>query len=193
MHRTRLAEKARAEMREHLLGTQQHAPEPLRILAVVGGVRAVVGERHGAGDLVRHLVDAHLNTELAQGHHHIGVEFRDRHRPQHELADMAVAGAKPQHVVDKIELNGESAAIRGNRRRAEPAGGDMEGDVPRVVEPRCQRQPHLADHLRPQMQRFAGVLPCGERQVGPAGGIGWRRHDGLRTDRYQRNPAREHR
>ena len=53
-----------------------------------------------------------VDAELAQRHHHVGVEFRDRHRPQHELADMAVAGAQPQHVVDEIELDGESAAAR---------------------------------------------------------------------------------
>jgi hypothetical protein len=37
-------------------------------------------------------------------------------------------------------------------------------------------EPHLADHLRPQVQRFAGVLPGGVGQFGPAGGIGLWRH-----------------
>jgi hypothetical protein len=128
---------------------QQHPPEPLREVAIVGRVRAVVGKRHGAGNLVRHLVDAHVDAKLAQRHHHIGVELRDRHRPQRELADMAVAHAKPQQMVDEIELDGEIAPVAGDRRRAEPARGDVQGDVPGMVEPGRQRKPHLADHLGP--------------------------------------------
>ena len=39
--------------------------------------------------------------------------------------------------------------------------------MPGMVLPRRQRQPDLADDLRPQMQRIARVLPCGIGQFGP--------------------------
>jgi len=62
---------------------------------------------------------------------------------------VAFAGAHIEHVIDEIELDAEHIALPGNRPGIEPAGGDIERDVPGVVEPGRQRQPYFADHLRP--------------------------------------------
>ena len=56
------------------------------------------------------VIDRNVDAELRQRDHHVGVEFGDRHRPQHQLAEMAVAGAQPQHMVDEIEIDLEGCA-----------------------------------------------------------------------------------
>ena len=51
-----------------------------------------------------------------------------------------------------------------DRTRRQPAHIDEEGRVPPVVTWRRRGHPHLADDLRPQMQRVLRRLPLGERQ-----------------------------
>src|SRR5580765_8053654 len=46
-----------------------------------------------------------------------------------------------------------------HRRGRESARTDVQGDLPAVVHPRCQGQPHLADDLHPEVQRRSGVAP----------------------------------
>ena len=53
-----LAEEARAELLEHAVDLEQHAPEALGCVGIVGGVRAVLRER----DRLRHLVGAAVDT-----------------------------------------------------------------------------------------------------------------------------------
>ena len=64
-------------------------------------------------------------------------------------------------MVDEIEIYLQRAAPPGHRRGGEPARGDIEGNAPPVIDPRRQREPDLADHLRPQMQGRAGIGPGG--------------------------------
>ena len=56
-----------------------------------------------------------------------------------------------------------------HRRRAEPARGDVERDLPPVVLHRRERQARLADDLRPAVQRRVRVLPVRQRQRRPFG------------------------
>ena len=72
-------------------GRREHAPEPVGVVAVVGGVHAVPVERDRVGDLARQLIDAHRDADSAERRHHLGIEFGDRHRPQHHLAELPVA------------------------------------------------------------------------------------------------------
>ena len=70
----------------------------------------------------------------------------------------------------KIEIDLERARAVRNRPGGQPARGDVERDVPGMIEPGRARQPDLADNLRPQLQRRGGVRPGGVRQFGPAVG-----------------------
>jgi len=66
MHRARFAEKAGAEMREHLVGREQDAPEAVGVVAVVGGVRVVLIEWDAISDLARHCRNAYVDPEFAK-------------------------------------------------------------------------------------------------------------------------------
>ena len=154
MHRARLAEEAGAELREHLVRRAEDAPEAVGIVAVVGRMHAILGERDRIGDFVRLAVDRDRDAEAGQRVQHVAVEFRDRHRLEHDLAEVAVAGAHPQHVIDEVEIDLEGARAVGDRRRGEPARGDVERHVPGMIEPGRAREPDLADDLRPQLQRL---------------------------------------
>ena len=66
MHRTRLAEKAGAEMGEDLAGGEQHAPETVGIVGIIGCVHRILLERNAIGDLARHRRDVNIDGEFAQ-------------------------------------------------------------------------------------------------------------------------------
>jgi hypothetical protein len=86
VHRAGLADERATELPEHPLDLQQLSPEQPRRAAVVGVVRLVLGERNGVLHLVRHRVDLHLDAELAQRGHDLGVERGNRLRRQHDRA-----------------------------------------------------------------------------------------------------------
>jgi hypothetical protein len=73
-------------MREHPICGEQHTEMPVGVVAIVGCVDAVLAEADGVGNFVWHLVDAHGHAELGQREHDVGMKFRDRDRPQHDLA-----------------------------------------------------------------------------------------------------------
>jgi hypothetical protein len=147
---------------------EQHAPEALRVVGIVGFVRGVGIEAHGVRYFAGHRVDDDGDAELAQRDHHVVVELRHADRPQHHLAEFAVALADPQRVVEKIEIDLEAAAAIGNGRRGQSAHRDVERDVPGMVLPGRQREPDLADDLRHQMQRRARIAPGARGQRGPS-------------------------
>ena len=70
-------------------------------------------------------------------------------------------------MVDEIEVDLEAARAVRHRRGREPARGHIERHLPPVIDQRRLRQADLADHLRPKLQRRAGVAPFGEGQARP--------------------------
>src|SRR6266852_1333287 len=71
-------------------------------------------------------------------------------------------------MVDEVETQFERAVAVGHLRGGQAARADVEGDVPPVVDQWGKGQTYLADHLRPHVQRRAGVFPRAEGQSGPA-------------------------
>ena len=65
--RADLADEPAAEHLEHPVHLDQRQPEPLRLVAVVGGVLRVLLERDGVGDLDRHRPDRSGQPELGRG------------------------------------------------------------------------------------------------------------------------------
>ena len=57
------------------------------------------------------------------------------------------ARANLDAVVDEVEVDLEDLRAVRDRGRAYPAGVDVEWDVPTVVEPGSEREPHLAHDL----------------------------------------------
>ena len=146
---------------------QQHAPEAVRIVAVIGGVDRVLIERNRIGKLVRYPVDGRSDSELRQGEAIFRIELGDGHRLQNDLSDLTVARAQPQHVIDEVELDLKIAVACRDNRGDEAARAHAQRHVPGVVEPRRQRQPRLADDLRPELQRGTGIRPRCIRQFRP--------------------------
>jgi hypothetical protein len=80
---------------------------------------------------------------------------------------LAIARLNEQPMLDEVELDLEAAFAVWNRRSRQPARGDVERDVPRMIEPRRARQPDLADDLRHEVKRFVGIAPCRIRKIRP--------------------------
>ena len=97
------------------------------------------------------------------------VELGDREAiRERERLDLAAMRADDEPVVDEVERRVEGDALVAHRLRAEPAGIDAEGDVPPVVARRRRRELHLADDLRPEVERvpWSAARPRTEAQVG---------------------------
>src|SRR4051794_14870554 len=77
VHGTDLACIARAEARQHTVGLDELAPEPLGGGRVVTGVLGVLVERDRTLDLDRDRPDPNVEPELAQRRHDLGVEDGD--------------------------------------------------------------------------------------------------------------------
>ena len=69
-------------------------------------------------------------------------------------------------VVDEVELDLEVVGVDRHAARGQAPRRRVEGDVPPVVAHRHEREPGLADDLRPQVQRVLGRLPLLERKGG---------------------------
>ncbi len=66
VHRTDLAEASRAELLEHAIDRQQHAPEALRLVRIDSLMHTLLVERNGARDLVRRAVLSSASADLTQ-------------------------------------------------------------------------------------------------------------------------------
>src|SRR5207253_5636157 len=66
MHGARLAEKARAELLEHPIHIDEHAPELLRLAPIISRVGAVLLKRDGVGELDRDRPDRDLQPQRLQ-------------------------------------------------------------------------------------------------------------------------------
>src|SRR6185437_10857592 len=70
-------------------------------------------------------------------------------------------------MVDQVEVDLKRARAVGDRRGRETARGDIQRDVPGMIEPWCPCEADLADDLGPQMQRVIGAAPGGGGQFRP--------------------------
>src|SRR6185437_8588032 len=166
VHRARLAEEAAAEELEDAICLNEHAPERVCRARVIGGVDVIAREWNCVRDLVRRLDDAHVDAHAAQELEDPPVKVTDRLRLERQGPFGARARAGDEPVRDEVELDLEDLAPEWDRRGAESARRHVERHLPTVVEPGSEREPHLADDLRPQLQGRGGIAP---------GGVGKRR------------------
>src|SRR5262249_48798642 len=105
MHRARLADKAGAKQLEHTIALEQHAPKPLRVVRIVGRVRAVFAEADRFRYFIWHLVDRTPPAALPQSAHDAGEKAATRLRPQRTRQPPCLADVDAQNVVDEIECD----------------------------------------------------------------------------------------
>src|SRR6266403_9560 len=167
MHRARLAEEGGAELLQHPIGIDENLEKATHGVGIVRGVPVVLRKPSRLRQFVRHLVDRDVNAELCEVGHDGPIKACDRMSGQGKLARGAVAGRNTQTVIDqvKVDLKAiETVRYWGGRQ---PARGDVERDMPGMIEPRRARQANLADDLGPQVQRRIGLAPCRGRQFRP--------------------------
>src|SRR5512140_2194059 len=70
-------------------------------------------------------------------------------------------------MLQEVKFQLEAALPIRNRGGDEPSRGDIQRDMPGVIEPWRLGEPDLADYLGPQMQGGVGVLPRRIRQLRP--------------------------
>ena len=130
MDRATLADEARAEPAENACGLNEYAPEVLGVLAVVGGVDAILAEADRIGNLIGQFVDTDVDAKLSEGAHDLGIQIGNRARVELDLRSTAVAGRCPQHVIEEIEVELKAAIAVRDRRGGQPARRDIEHHVP---------------------------------------------------------------
>ena len=70
-------------------------------------------------------------------------------------------------MIDEIEVDLKCPEAFWYRRGRQPPCGDVQRNMPGMIQPRRARQTNLADNLRPQMQRFVRLAPSRDRQFRP--------------------------
>ena len=165
--RARLPQEIVSELLGHAIGLRESVPEPSRPRRVVRGVRSVLDERDRLRNLDRNRPDLDLDLEIGQRVHGLPVEVGDRHRAERQIAARSVARHDSVAMVEEVEIHLERAVVVGDGAGREPAAGQIEGDVPPVVDGRRLGEPHLAHHLAPHVERCVGVEPGLEGQLRP--------------------------
>src|SRR5262249_21952996 len=141
--------------------------ESARVLAVVSRVFVVLLERDWVFDFDRLSHDAYLDVERVKRRHKFMIEIGHRLRAQRERVRRASIRLNAKLMINEIEIYLKKALAIGDRRGRKAARGDVQGRLPPVIDHRGLREPHLADDLRPHMQRLTGILPRVERQARP--------------------------
>ena len=157
--------------REHAVDLDQRAPAALRRGGVVGGVDAC-RRRRGSGRPLRS-ARGWIATSMPR-RRELGQRRGDGSRPPTSAPARSRARRRSTCAATRrwsTKSNSISSTLAADvdRRRAEPARADVERHVPAVVEPGRQREPDLADDLRPAMQGRAGLAPGGVVEHGPGG------------------------
>ena len=129
---------------------------------------AVFRERGRHRHPVRLLADRDVDPEGRKGRVQPLVELGDG-KPVDELEGLHLSpvGRDHQPVIDEVEvdLEGDTAFCMHLARR-QATHVDVQRDVPPVVSWSGGGHTHLADDLRPQVQRVLCLLPSGQRELG---------------------------
>ena len=133
-------------------------------------MHAILGEADRIRDLHRNRPDLHGDAEPFERRHQVAVEVGDRAGDERQASRRAVGATDDEHVVDEVEDDVERAPLVRNRGGGEATRRHVERHVPPMVLLRGERHPHLADDLRPHVERGVRVLPARERQRRP--GVG---------------------
>jgi hypothetical protein len=167
MHRAALADKARAKFFEDTIRLHEHPPKPVGILRVVRVMSFILIEGDGIGNLVGLLIDVYLNIELPHFVLKLPVERCDRLGLQGKPGEAAVAGLKLYLMTDEVKVDLKRPVSLRNGAGGKTPGRNVQGHVPRMIDPWTLRQANLANDLRPHVQSRRRIAPGIEREAGP--------------------------
>ena len=169
MHQARLAKKPGTKELEDAISLEKRAPEAMGRGGVIASMAAILREEDRVEHLVRHLVDRYCDAEAVQECDRPPMEIGNGLRLERKASLLVATRAREETVSDEIELDLEDFAADRDRRGAEPACGDIERDLPTVIESGGQLQPDLADDLSPELQCCGCLTPAIIGQIGPNG------------------------
>src|SRR5690242_1723887 len=169
--RARLAEEASAECAEHALHLDQRAPEAAGGLPIIGSLGTILGEGHRIRHFAGLRIEPAIDVKIAKRGHHRGVEIGNRAGFQRDQAFVTVARREPHAISQQIEIDLEKAIVYRDRRGRPAARGEVERHMPTMVEPRRQREPHLADDLAAQLQPDRRLAPVAPIERGPGASV----------------------
>jgi hypothetical protein len=145
-----------------ILTTTVPAPEPLTFEAElcfdsVGTFRSGTSSRRAPQGQSKPTgpVELRRAAKLLDQFAEPGVKLGNGHRPER---DFPLRRLTNDCVFDEIEDDLDTRRIR-NQGRRQSACSDVEGHVPRMIDPRCPCEPILADDLAIQLERGTGLLP----------------------------------
>ncbi|MBV8095187.1 MAG: hypothetical protein JO110_18545 [Acetobacteraceae bacterium] len=155
MHRACLAEKPGTKELEDAIGLQERAPEAVGRGGVIASMTSILREADRFEHLVRHLVDRDRDAEAVQEGDRPPMEIGNGLRLERKAPLLAATCAREEAMSDEIELDLEDFAADRDLGGAEPARGDIERDLPAVIEPGgsapdgpCQRSESRVAMLR---------------------------------------------
>jgi len=166
VHRTGLAQERRSEAVEHPVHRDEGAMETLHRLPVIGPLASVGGKGYGVRHFVRLAVEGRIAAQRLDQGDEVGVKVGHRRCRQRQLCPPAVAGCADNDVIAQIEQDFDAGAI-GNWRRGEPPGCDIEGRMPRVIDPGRMGKPVLPCNLQEKVESRAGFLPAPVIEIWP--------------------------
>src|SRR6266446_503811 len=134
MHRAGLSDKGCPKGAHHPIGLQQGAPKALHIYRIVLSMNSILVKWHCILDLARHGPDVDVDIEALQSKHELGIEVLNRHWRQCDALDAAVAGFDQKPMFDEIKNDIERSCGIRDGRRAEPARGDIQSDIPPMIQ-----------------------------------------------------------
>src|SRR6266700_2050779 len=106
------------------------------------------------------VVDRDLNSQGAQGGHEFLVKSCDGTWNQRHGSGGSLARENEECVIDEVKINCKGTTSIRNGRRGEPTRGDIQCDLPPVVQRGTEFQPYLPDDLGIHVERLICVLPC---------------------------------
>src|SRR5690554_3758392 len=133
--------------------------EALNGVAVIGPVPMILGEGYRVGYFIRLTIECRRAAQLRDHLQETGVECGDRRRFEREGRAAAVTGGSQDLVLSKVEQDLDARAVEYGRG-TQTAWGDIEGRMPRMIQPRGMSKPVLAGDLQVEMQGGTGFAPA---------------------------------
>ncbi len=131
---TALAQERRAIALHDGLGLHQDAPEAVGVERVIGGVDLIDITANGVAHFAGQGINRDLDAQDVQTVHKFPVEGGHGAGDERQHFGGSLAGANRDIVLDDVKIDVKGATVIGNSRGGQPERGDVQGDMPPVVE-----------------------------------------------------------
>ena len=146
MDGTDFSDEPRPKPMEDKADRNQSFEEARHGRGIIGSSLPVVPKRDRIGNFVRSTVELRRAAKPFDQFAEPGVKFGDGHRPERDFGPASIRRLPDDCVIDEIEDDLNACPVR-NQGRRQATCVDVEGRVPRMVDPRRPCEPVFADDL----------------------------------------------